>query len=87
MRSERGLQAAIGVVVAFSLLWTIAILVPDPGGSRNAAAQGLVVNGTRYVLDSNVDQSATGSSVHIIHSYASAANSQKVSGISLLLRD
>ena len=82
MRSERGLQAAVGVVLAFTLLWTIAILIPDPGASRDAAPQGLVVNGTRYVLDSNnVGQAATGSNVHIIHSYASSATAQKVSGI------
>ena len=32
MQTDRGLQACIGVVLAFSLLWTIAIMVPDDRG-------------------------------------------------------
>lgn len=34
MHSDRGLQAAAGVVLAFSMLWTIAILIPDKSASR-----------------------------------------------------
>ena len=32
MQTDRGLQACIGVVLAFSLLWTIAIMIPDDRG-------------------------------------------------------
>jgi hypothetical protein len=34
MHSDRGLQAAAGIVLAFSMLWTIAILIPDKSASR-----------------------------------------------------
>ena len=29
MHLDRGLQAAVGIVLAFSMLWTVAILIPD----------------------------------------------------------
>jgi hypothetical protein len=29
MHQERGLQTAVAIVLSFSLLWTLAILVPD----------------------------------------------------------
>eukprot|EP00956_Cyclotella_meneghiniana_P018085 scaffold29912_cov67-Cyclotella_meneghiniana.AAC.12 len=35
MNLDRGLQAAISIVVAFSMLWTIAILIPDKSSSHN----------------------------------------------------
>ena len=53
MHPERGLGAAIGLVLAFTIVWTIAILVPDNDGATATQNQpfGLVVNGTHYVLD------------------------------------
>ena len=36
MHLDRGLQAAVGIVVAFSMLWTIAILIPDKNTSTRS---------------------------------------------------
>jgi hypothetical protein len=69
MTGERGLHAAIGIVLAFSILWTFAILLPD--GDSSAAStkpfDGLIVNGNHYVLDTNVDQTSSGQVYKVIH--------------------
>ena len=91
MHPERALQAAIGIVLAFSLLWTIAILIPDDDHNKTAKSNrafaapkqfGLVVNGTHYVLDANIGlyQAQADENVHIIHS-ASPTIIQRVSTI------
>ena len=70
MNQERGLQAAIGIVMAFSILWTLAILVPDDSSSSAVSMQrfdGLVVNGNHYVLDTNVDQTSSVEGYKVIH--------------------
>ena len=70
---ERALQTAIAVVLAFSLLWTIAILIPDdvPSQMANRVQSpkfGLVVNGTRYILDTDVgDDAQLVEDIRIIH--------------------
>lgn len=71
---------AIGLVLAFSLVWTLALLVPDDGYRASAAPLTLVVNGTHYVLDPKVsrDQTQAGENVHIIHA-ASPSIVQRVS--------
>lgn len=86
MHQDRGLTAIIGLVFAFSLLWTIAILVPD---SNDRAAQSqnqfqLVVNGTHFVLDTNVDQTdrPDGEEVQVIH-YQTPRIQTRVSSISV----
>jgi len=75
MNQERGLQAAIGIVMAFSILWTLATLVPDDSSSSAVSMQrldGLVVNGYHYVLDTNVDQISSGEGYKIIHAVKTA---------------
>mmetsp|Transcript_234 Transcript_234/g.552 ORF Transcript_234/g.552 Transcript_234/m.552 type:complete len:207 (+) Transcript_234:59-679(+) len=66
MYQERGLQSVVGIVLAISLLWTIAIQFTDNdnesisvrsnGAVASSMTLGLVVNGTHYViLDANED--------------------------------
>lgn len=65
-----------GVTMAFALLWIIAILVPDESrasSNRHAYSTtgfGLVINGTHYILDSNVGRYSVQSNenVRVIHS-------------------
>ncbi|KAK1739387.1 hypothetical protein QTG54_009930 [Skeletonema marinoi] len=79
MNQERGLQAAIGIVMAFSILWTLAILVPDDSSSSAVSMQrfdGLVVNGNHYVLDTNVDQTSSGEGYKVIHAVKTPTNVQ-----------
>mmetsp|Transcript_41891 Transcript_41891/g.87941 ORF Transcript_41891/g.87941 Transcript_41891/m.87941 type:complete len:207 (+) Transcript_41891:276-896(+) len=90
MYPERGLQAAIGIVMMFSLLWTIAILIPDDNHSgknsnskrhlSNPLQFGLVVNGTRYILEADVGtyQPQANKNVHLIHSVSPNANNKKL---------
>ena len=42
MQTDRGLQAAVGIVLAFSVLWTVAILIPEK--SVSAGPLGLAVD-------------------------------------------
>lgn len=89
MNSERGLLAGFGIVLAFSLLWTVAILIPDDSRAVNSKRTfavpqrlGLKVNGTQYVLDKNVGQYQAGGNnenVHIIR-LASEPKNNKSSG-------
>lgn len=44
MQTDRGLQAAVGIVLAFSMLWTVAILIPDK--SVSAGSLGFTVDRT-----------------------------------------
>lgn len=75
MHTDRGLQAAVGVVVAFSILWTFAILLLDDSSSSSTASvrqykrDGLVVDGNHYVLDSNflIDQVSSDQDYKVIH--------------------
>ena len=56
MYSERSLQRVVGTVLAFFLLWMIAMLVPDNGHERTVVASnqlGFVMNGTQYIVDTN----------------------------------
>lgn len=55
MHLDRGLTAAVGVVLAFSMLWTIAILIPDNkastqpmGSTANANKAGGIVIHSQY---------------------------------------
>lgn len=60
----------MGIVFAFSILWTFAILFSDNSLSPAASAQrldGLVVDGNYYVLDTNVDQTSSGKGYKVIH--------------------
>ena len=76
MHSERGLQRVVGsivLVLAFSLLGTIAILVLGNDHERTGVASnqfGLVVNGTYYILDTNAELigDQTDGRIHIFHS-------------------
>ncbi len=66
------MQAAVGIVMAFSILWTLAILVPDDSSSSASFASvqkldGLVVDGNHYVLDTNVDQTNSNEVYKVIH--------------------
>jgi len=47
MPSERGMQAAVGVVLAFSLLWIVGVSFPD-GSQQNLR---LNVNGRQYTFE------------------------------------
>lgn len=72
MNAERGLQAAVGIVMAFSILWTLAIMVPEDSYSSSSVASmqrfdGLVVDGKHYVLDTNADQTSSGEGFQVIH--------------------
>mmetsp|Transcript_21857 Transcript_21857/g.45780 ORF Transcript_21857/g.45780 Transcript_21857/m.45780 type:complete len:205 (-) Transcript_21857:209-823(-) len=89
MHPEGRLHVAIGAVLAFLLIWTIAILIPDNehGKAVNsdrafvASKQfGLVVNGTHYVLDANVGryQANADENVHIIHSATPVKTQRKL---------
>lgn len=49
MPSERGTQAAVGVVLAFSLLWVVAVSIPD-GSQQNLR---LNVNGRQYTFEAS----------------------------------
>lgn len=82
MNGERGLQAAVGVVMAFSILWTMAILVPDDSSSSASVAStqkfgGLVVDGKHYVLDTNVDQTNSDGVYKVIHAVKTPTNTKK----------
>ena len=50
MQTDRGLQACIGVVLAFSLLWTIAIMIPDDRGRSVVRVRS---NSNRLSVDNN----------------------------------
>ena len=78
MNPDRGMQAIIGVFLVFSLLWTIAILVPDDIRSEAANFERaysatpkqfvLMVNGTHYVLDAHIRyQVQAGQGGHVIY--------------------
>ena len=74
MSGERGLQAAVGIVMAFSILWTLATLVPDDSSSSVASMQrfdGLIVDGQHYVLDTNAEQTSSGEDYKVIHAVKS----------------
>ncbi len=82
MNGERGLQAAVGVVMAFSILWTMAILVPDDSSSSASVTStqkfgGLVVDGKHYVLDTNVDQTNSDGVYKVIHAVKTPTNAKK----------
>ncbi|KAL7551726.1 hypothetical protein ACHAWF_014925 [Thalassiosira exigua] len=90
MHPDRCLQAAIGVAFAFALLWTVGVLVGDDGFGRSytpnrsfTAPQqfGLVINGSHYVLDTNLDQEQTREEdVHVIHLASPTTASKKRKG-------
>ncbi len=82
MNQDRGLNAIIGVVFAFSLVWTLAVLVPDSNEVvqlRENRFQ-LIVNGTHYVFDTDAltDDAFKGEHVKVIH-YISPSIQQHVS--------
>ncbi len=91
MNTERGLHAVTGITLAFSLIWTIAILIPYNGHHTAAKHSthvvdpsqfGLVVNGTHFVLGSTVGQyqAQSDEKVRIIHA-ASPIAIQRVSSL------
>lgn len=71
MNPERALQAAIGVTFAFSLLWTVAVVIPDDRGRtvRSTVHQpfALVINGTHYVLEGSNVGGGESENIRIIH--------------------
>mmetsp|Transcript_27352 Transcript_27352/g.57527 ORF Transcript_27352/g.57527 Transcript_27352/m.57527 type:complete len:134 (-) Transcript_27352:1906-2307(-) len=82
MNQDRGLNAIIGVVFAFSLLWTLAVLLTDSNEVvqlRENRFQ-LIVNGTHYVLDTDAlpDDTVVGEHVKVVH-YISPSIQQRVS--------
>lgn len=81
MNGERGLQAAVGIVMAFSILWTMAALVPDDSSSASVASiqkfDGLVVDGKHYVFDTNVDQTNGDKVYKVIHAVKTPTNVKK----------
>jgi len=90
MQPERGTQTVIGIVLAVTLLWTIAILIPgggrvtvDPNRAFATPQLGLVINGTHYVLDANVRRYQAGDdeNFHIIH----AQSPEKAQRVSIFL--
>lgn len=88
MHPERGLGAAVGLVLAFTIVWTIAILVPDNGATATQSQPfGLVVNGTHYVLDKNVGRypAQDDENVQIIHSASPPTITKRVRAIPVCL--
>ncbi len=75
MNPERGLQAAFGTVLAFSLLWMFATLLPDDGRGAGESSivesnrLGRVANGSQYMLDRDfvIFKADNGNSMKIIH--------------------
>ena len=61
---------AVGLVLAFTILWTFAIIGLDSSSAVSVQQKmdGLVVDGNQYVLDTNVDQTRRGQgSYRVIH--------------------
>lgn len=75
MNPERGLQAAFGTVLAFSLLWMFATLLPDDGRGAGESSTvesnrpGRVANGSQYMLDRDFVnfKADNGNAMKIIH--------------------
>eukprot|EP01082_Thalassiosira_pseudonana_P002169 g1997.t1 g1997 contig11:498712-499380(-) len=75
MNPERGLQAAFGTVLAFSLLWMFATLLPDDGRGAGESTTvesnrlGRVANGSQYMLDRDFVnfKADNGNAMKIIH--------------------
>lgn len=69
VHADRGIQAVIGVVLCFSLLWTVAILVPDDRGRGvvRVRSNGIKRNRSQVIIaDSNQFGLANeGSSVYV----------------------
>ena len=72
----------IGIVLSLSLLWTIAISVPDSGvtsnGGADSTSMGLVINGTHYIIfDANIGlyEDPNGGQVHNV-AYATPIDSR-----------
>ena len=62
--------------MAFSILWTLAILVPDESSSNMSRRQhfvGLDGDGNHYVLDTSGDQTSAGKEFRVIHLVKSSA--------------
>ena len=94
MNAERGMQAAVGIVMAFSILWTMAIMVPEDSYSSSSVASmqrfdGLVVDGKHYVLDTIADQTSSGEGFKVIHAVKTQTTVKKsprnIKRVSLLL--
>jgi len=67
MQTDRGLQACIGVVLAFSLLWTIAIMIPDDRGRsivrvRRSNTNRLSIDNYNGKLTSDINKNLYGGS-------------------------
>ena len=77
MPSERGIQAAVGVVLAFSLLWVVAVSFPD-GSQQNLR---LNVNGRQYTFDAGRKPSRKKGAVRVLRSvpYSSSELKRMVS--------
>lgn len=75
MNPERELQAAFGTVLAFSLLWMFATLLPDDGRGAGESSTvesnrpGRVANGSQYMLDRDFVnfKADNGNAMKIIH--------------------
>ena len=67
MNSDRGIKAAAGVVFAFALLWSVAILIPDDRGRSvvrvRPNSRKLKVTNNKYSLVTNNIASSTSTRV------------------------